>query len=70
MIGARSVGTWGNTVKHSPVKKYGRSMTVDLGIPDAAERGELERILQMSFAMPQIRFETLALAKSLASKVA
>ncbi len=54
MGGYRLVGTAGKTVKAGAVKKYGRGMQVDLVVPTAGQRAELERLLQQSFAIPTI----------------
>ena len=47
------VGTGVKPVKASLVKKYG-SHVIDLRVPDDTQRLALERILQMSFALPTI----------------
>lgn len=51
------VGTGVKPVKPSSVKKYGEAVT-DLRTPDAEQRLALERILQMSFALPTISWQT------------
>ena len=51
------VGTGVKPVKPSSVKKYGEDVT-DLRTPDAEQRLALERILQMSFALPTISWAT------------